>query len=97
MLEALNKLENRFGKADTLLADDGYFSQNNVKACAEHGITPLIALGRNPSSAHSTAAATVTCRLANQMVAVHQYADHIAIVCDSAVAASHARLRPSQL
>ena len=46
MLEALNKLENRFGKADTLLADNGYFSQNNVKACAEHGITPIIGLGR---------------------------------------------------
>lgn len=46
MLEALNTLENQFGKADTLLADNGYFSQNNVKACAEHGITPLIALGR---------------------------------------------------
>jgi len=48
MLEALGKLENQFGKADTLLADNGYFSQNNVKACAEHGITPLIALGREP-------------------------------------------------
>lgn len=47
MLEALNTLENRFGKADTLLADNGYFSQNNVKACAKHGITPLIALGRD--------------------------------------------------
>ena len=46
MLEALSKLENQFGKADTLLADNGYFSQNNVKACAEYGITPLIALGR---------------------------------------------------
>lgn len=48
MLEALGKLGNQFGKADTLLADNGYFSQNNVKACAEHGITPLIALGREP-------------------------------------------------
>lgn len=45
MLEALSKLENQFGK-DTLLADNGYFSQNNVKACTKYGITPLIALGR---------------------------------------------------
>jgi len=46
MLETLGKLENQFGKPDTLLADNGYFSQDNVKSCAEHGITPLIALGR---------------------------------------------------
>lgn len=46
MLEALDKLEDQLGKADTLLADNGYFSQDNVQACAEHGITPLIALGR---------------------------------------------------
>lgn len=43
MLETLGKLENQFGKPDTLLADNGYFSQDNVKSCAEHGITPLIA------------------------------------------------------
>lgn len=46
MLETLNKLENQLGKTATLLADNGYFSQDNVKACVEHGITPLIALGR---------------------------------------------------
>jgi len=46
MLETLRKLESRLGKSDTLLADNGYFSQDNVKACVEHGITPLIALGR---------------------------------------------------
>jgi len=46
MLEALGKLEDQFGKPDTLLADNGYFSQDNVNACAEHGIAPLIALGR---------------------------------------------------
>lgn len=46
MLEALGKLEDQLGKADALLADNGYFSQDNVKACAECGITPLIALGR---------------------------------------------------
>ena len=46
--------------------------------------TCLVTLQRNRYSA--------PCRLANQMVAVHQYADHIAIVCDNTVAASHARL-----
>lgn len=46
MLNELDKLENRFGKPDYLLADNGYFSRNNVKACAERDITPLIALGR---------------------------------------------------
>ena len=30
----------------SLLADNGYFSQDNVNSCAEHGIAPLIALGR---------------------------------------------------
>ena len=34
------------GKPDILLADNGYFSQNNVKACEDRSITPLIALGR---------------------------------------------------
>lgn len=46
MLEALDKLEHQFGKPGTLLADNGYFSQDNVKACTERDITPLIALGR---------------------------------------------------
>lgn len=46
MLEALDKLEDQLGKVDTLLADNGYFSQDNVQACAKCGITPLIALGR---------------------------------------------------
>jgi transposase len=47
MLEELAKRENGFGKPNTLLADNGYFSQNNVKACVDCGITPLIALGRD--------------------------------------------------
>jgi len=46
MLEILRKLESKFGKPDSLLADNGYFSQDNVNTCAGHGITPLIALGR---------------------------------------------------
>jgi hypothetical protein len=36
------------GDVDTLLADAGYFSAANVKACAEAGIDPLIAMGRKP-------------------------------------------------
>lgn len=58
---------------------DGY-----IEVLARVSSTCLVTLQRNRYSA--------PCRLANQMVAVHQYADHIAIVCDNAVAASHARL-----
>lgn len=46
MLGELAKLKDAFGQADTLLADNGYFSQNNVQACVDHQLTPLIALGR---------------------------------------------------
>lgn len=46
MLAALDALPETLGTAETLLADNGYFSQDNVKACAERNITPLIALGR---------------------------------------------------
>jgi hypothetical protein len=47
MLDELNKLSPKLGKPDTLLADNGYFSQNNVKACEDQSITPLMALGRD--------------------------------------------------
>jgi transposase len=47
MLNELDKLAADFGKPDTLLADNGYFSQSNVKACEDHGIIPLIAFGRD--------------------------------------------------
>jgi transposase len=33
---------------ETLLADTGYFSADNVDACLEAGIEPLIAMGRQP-------------------------------------------------
>ena len=46
MLDELAQLDSDFGQPDTLLADNGYFSQGNVKACDDGGITPLIALGR---------------------------------------------------
>jgi transposase len=47
MLDELDKLPSELGNPDTLLADNGYFSQNNVKACEDRSITPLIALGRD--------------------------------------------------
>ena len=47
MLDELAKLPPALGKPGTLLADNGYFSQGNVKTCADRSITPLIALGRD--------------------------------------------------
>ena len=46
MLGALAALPGELGKAETLLADTGYFSEANVNACAAAGIDPLIAQGR---------------------------------------------------
>jgi transposase len=42
MLDELDALPETLGTSETLLADNGYFSQDNVKACAERNITPLI-------------------------------------------------------
>lgn len=46
MLQELAALPPEMGKPDTLLGDSGYYSESNVNACAEDGITPLIAPGR---------------------------------------------------
>jgi transposase len=46
MLGALAALPGELGKAETLLADTGYFSETNVSACVAAGIDPLIAQGR---------------------------------------------------
>ena len=46
MLDKLAELPAALGKAETLLADSGYFSEANVTACAAAKIAPLIALGR---------------------------------------------------
>src|ERR1022692_1238999 len=46
MLGRIGALPDAFGKAETLLADTGYFSAANVAACATAGIEPLIAMGR---------------------------------------------------
>jgi len=45
-LENLAALPNELGTVDTLLADSGYFSEDNVQRCQAQGITPYIATGR---------------------------------------------------
>jgi transposase len=59
-LGQLAALPAALGKPDTLLADNGFFSEANVQACVAGGIEPLIALGReahHPSLAERFAAA----------------------------------------
>ena len=46
MLGQLAGLPAALGKAETLLADSGYFSAANAQACEAAGPDPLIALGR---------------------------------------------------
>jgi transposase len=46
MLEQLKALPKHLGRVKTLVADTGYASQNNVNACTQAKIRPLIALGR---------------------------------------------------
>jgi hypothetical protein len=46
MLDKIGTLPDALGRPDTLLADNGYFSEANVQACVAGGIEPLIALGR---------------------------------------------------
>ena len=46
MLDKLDQLPEALGKAATLLADSGYFSEANVEACVKAEVAPLIALGR---------------------------------------------------
>jgi transposase len=48
MLEKLDALPDELGAIETLLADNGYFSEANVQACAAAEIDPLIAMGRQP-------------------------------------------------
>jgi transposase len=47
MVKKINDLPEELGKAETLLADNGYFSEANVNACQAAGIDPLIAMGRD--------------------------------------------------
>jgi transposase len=46
MLGKLTELPDELGKVSDLLADNGYFSEGNVNACAAAGIEPVIAMGR---------------------------------------------------
>ena len=48
MLNKLGALPEDLGKPETLLADNGYFSDANVMLCAAARIEPLIAAGRQP-------------------------------------------------
>ena len=46
-VESLGRLPEALGRPETLLADNGYFSEANVTTCAEAKIAPLIAPGRD--------------------------------------------------
>src|SRR6202453_1260562 len=46
MLGEIAELPAELGKVGDLLADNGYFSEGNVNACAAAGIEPVIAMGR---------------------------------------------------
>ncbi len=45
-LENLDSLPEKLGVVDTLVADAGYFSKDNVNICNRNGMEPLIATGR---------------------------------------------------
>jgi hypothetical protein len=48
MLEKVDASPEQLGQPETLLADNGYFSEANVMACTAANIEPLIATGRQP-------------------------------------------------
>ena len=48
MLAKIGALPRELGKVEHLLADTGYFSADNVAACAKAGVAPIIAMGRQP-------------------------------------------------
>ncbi len=52
MLAKTRALPEELGKVETLLGDNGYFSEANVKACKAAAIEPLLAMGRD--SHHSS-------------------------------------------
>ena len=47
MLETLKAQAERLGTAARLMADTGFASEKNIKACEAAGIEPLIAVGRD--------------------------------------------------
>ena len=46
-LKALEELPGPLGRAEAILADNGYYSEANVRACETAGVTPYIAMGRD--------------------------------------------------
>jgi transposase len=48
MLDKIDALPEQLGRPDTLLADNGYYSEANVGLCEAAKIEPLIAPGRQP-------------------------------------------------
>ena len=50
MLAKTCALSKELGKVETLLGDNGYFSEANVKACKAAAIEPLLAMGRDCAS-----------------------------------------------
>ncbi len=46
-LQALKQLAVPLGPAEAILADTGYYSEANVRACEAAGVTPYIAMGRD--------------------------------------------------
>jgi transposase len=48
MLEKIDALPEGLGDVETLLADNGYFSEANVAQCTAAEVEPLIAVGREP-------------------------------------------------
>jgi transposase len=49
-LKALEQLAEPLGKTEALLSDNGYYSEDNVKACHGDKITPYLAAGRERHS-----------------------------------------------
>jgi hypothetical protein len=45
-LDNLSQLPEELGQVDQALADNGFFSEANVKVCEQAGIIPLLATGR---------------------------------------------------
>jgi transposase len=48
MLEKIDAMPEGLGQVETLLADNGYFSEANVMVCVAANVEPLIAPGRQP-------------------------------------------------
>jgi hypothetical protein len=65
MLGKIAELPDALGKIDALLADNGYFSEANVNACAAAGIEPMIAMGITPNSAAASTTSSATIISAN--------------------------------